>query len=280
MALDELFTTYELDAPPELPVDAIPLPGGAVLSAQVGFDLGSPMAVVTGLFGQVNTALTPLAPFFNVLDVVLALFATVTGIKDALTSVPPDPTKLITPFADLAKKAAGLLKLIPQLSLPATIRGIIAGIMNFLKAVRGKLKALITKANKIISGYTRAQMLNLPILRTELLTAKASLDVQVGNLNIGLGPVNKLVALVNAFMQLAGLGCLPSLGSFQVAIPELPPLPVVSIGSPSPPVVELPQIEIEVSLAPIDTVVYLFSTILLVIPDLSGGSSLGSGGGC
>ena len=76
------------------------------------------------LMEAIQPALTPLMPVFDIIDTVVAVFNCVKAIPDSL-GPPPDPTALAACIPELAEKVSKLLKLIPQLSLPSTIIGII-----------------------------------------------------------------------------------------------------------------------------------------------------------
>ena len=77
------------------------------------------------LMEAIQPALTPLMPVFDIIDTVVAVFNCVKAIPDSL-GPPPDPTALAACIPELAEKVSKLLKLIPQLSLPYTIIGMLA----------------------------------------------------------------------------------------------------------------------------------------------------------
>src|SRR5689334_19673536 len=69
----------------------------------------------------IQPALTPLVPFFDIIDTIVALYNCIKAIPDAL-GPPPDPTVLAACLPDLAEQINKLLRLLPQLSLPLLIR--------------------------------------------------------------------------------------------------------------------------------------------------------------
>ena len=90
---------------PEIPDPfSITLPGGVSMES-------------INLMEQIQPALTPLMPLFDIIDTVVAVFNCIKAIPDTL-GPPPDPTVLAACIPELAEKVAKLLKLIPQLSLP------------------------------------------------------------------------------------------------------------------------------------------------------------------
>jgi hypothetical protein len=237
---------------PTLPDNCISFPGGVTLCAQVGFDEGSPLMVTKSLFGAVNAALAPLAPIFNVLDVALALFKCVKAIPDAL-GPPPDPTAIARCIPDLTQKVNKLLQLIPQIALPATIKGIIIAIITFLRGLKTKLQSIISRLARLAASRLRAVELGNLQLHAALDCAQHLIDVQLVNMNAGMAPVNRLIGVVSAFMQIAGLGCIPAVGNIGPITADV--------------------------LSPLDAAIEILQTIHDAIPEIPS-LTLPSGGDC
>jgi hypothetical protein len=187
----------------------ITFPGGAEICVQVP-GVPDPTDVSKQLLAQANAALAPLVPVFNIIDAILALFKCVKAIPDSL-GPPPDPTKLAECIPDLAEKIDKLLKLIPQLSIPVLIAGLIDVLLFYLEGLRGQLQAIIAAQVRIAAAATRAAELGNVQLRTVVNCANASMDAYLQNLNEGMKPLNRLVGLLNLFLQLAGLPTIPDL---------------------------------------------------------------------
>lgn len=98
-------------------IPEIPDPFGLTLPGGVQIEHINLMEVI-------QPALTPLVPLFDIIDTIVAVFNCIKAIPDTL-GPPPDPTVLAACLPDLAEKVAKLLKLIPQLSLPLLIVGLI-----------------------------------------------------------------------------------------------------------------------------------------------------------
>jgi hypothetical protein len=231
----------------ELPDLCIPMPGGATICPMSGYDIGDPLAVTNALLGAVNTALAPLAPFFNVLDVALKLFKCVKAIPDMFLSFPPGPQPVVACIPELIKAINKVMQLIPYLSIPSTVKAILSAIIVFLHGLKDKLQAYLNKVIQINAGYARAALMPDSVkaqLTISLDCAAAALEQQRANLGAGFGPINQLITVVSAFMQLAGLGCIPALGN---------------IGPLDDAIFE-----------PIDKVIELLTTIRDAIPDLGG----------
>jgi len=189
----------------------ITFPGGAEMCVQIP-GVPDPTDVSKQLLAQANAALTPLVPVFNIIDAILALFKCVKAIPDSL-GPPPDPTKLAECIPDLAEKIDKLLKLIPQLSIPVLIAGLIDVILFYLEGLRGQLKAIIAAQVRIAAAATRAAELGNVQLRTVVDCATGAMDAYLQNLNEGMKPLNRLVGLLNLFLQLAGLPTIPDLAN-------------------------------------------------------------------
>lgn len=125
---------------PEIPDPfSITLPGGVSMES-------------INLMEQIQPALTPLMPIF---DTVVAVFNCIKAIPDTL-GPPPDPTVLAACIPELAEKVAKLLKLIPQLSIPLTIIGIIDLIIDTLRQARTLLLHLQAQMQQITGAIDRA----------------------------------------------------------------------------------------------------------------------------
>jgi hypothetical protein len=185
----------------------ITFPGGAEMCVQIP-GVPDPTDVSKQLLAQANAALAPLVPIFNIVDAILALFNCVKAIPDSL-GPPPDPTKLAECIPDLAKKIDQLLKLIPQLSIPVLIAGLIDVLLFYLQGFRGQLQAVIAHQARLLAAATRAAELGNVQLRTVVDCATGQMDAYLQNLNEGMKPLNRLVGLLNLFLQLAGLPPIP-----------------------------------------------------------------------
>src|SRR4051812_34186057 len=87
----------------------VTFPGGVQVCAQAGIDTGDSGQLVRSFFGSMNTVFAPLAPFFNLLDLVLAIVECVKAVPAAI-SLPPDPSKIfqcIPPLVEAVGKVAG-----------------------------------------------------------------------------------------------------------------------------------------------------------------------------
>jgi len=198
----------ELDVTPQRL--QITFPGGASLDPELPFaGLPDPLQVAKQLLGQANAALAPLQPVFNILDVALALFEAVKAIPDAISSL--DPGKIAEALPALAEKVAKLAPLVPQLSVPLMIVGILDTLIGFLGGLSTQLRGIVDQQVRIQAAENRAVELGNAQLQVVADCAKHHVATQLASLSESVAPVNRLIALANVFAQIVGLGPLPEL---------------------------------------------------------------------
>lgn len=211
---------------------AIELPGGVSLRAQLEPGEFPNLGVIVGkLLAPLNAAITPLMPFFRILDVVLALIECVKAIPDSL-GPPPDPTVIIKAIGKLVAKASFLLKLVPVLSIPIMIVGICKVIVAMLLALVLELEFQIEQSLKLDLAREKADGLSLDLdlaggaaaLMASIDCAQVDLDLAFELASASLGPLNKFIDVVNLLMDLAGLPQLISIEAGVSASAMLDPL--------------------------------------------------------
>jgi hypothetical protein len=191
---------------------SVTFPGGASLDAELPeVGIPDPMALSKQLLAQANAALAPLGPVFNLIDVALALFNAVKAIPDAISQL--DPSKITDALPDLTSKAARIAAIVPQLSVPLMILGLIDTLLAFLGGLAGQLRAIIDQQVRIQKAENRAAELGNAQLQAVTDCSKHHMAAQLQSLGESVAPVNRLIALINVFAQLAGLGPLPNLSN-------------------------------------------------------------------
>lgn len=176
---------------PEIPDPfAITLPGGVTMES-------------INLMEQIQPALTPLVPLFDIIDTVVAVFNCVKAIPDTL-GPPPDPTVLAACIPELAEKVSKLLKLIPQLSLPYTIIGIIDLVIDTLRQARTQLLHLQAQMQQILGAIDRATDLDDAGLMAITNCAQANVAQEAANVGKSLAALGKLIGLLNLFLGMVG----------------------------------------------------------------------------
>jgi len=195
---------------------SIALPGGSALSANIEPgefpDLGK---VVNDMLAKLNTALTPLIPFFRLLDVVLALVDCVKAIPDSL-GPPPNPMPLIKCLQKLLKALGYVLQLIPQLSIPLLIQSICNLLVSALTVVRDQLACMLMFSARLSGALLRAESLAAQgfIGATRMIDvitcSRTNLDSQLEGISVSVDLLATLIKLVNVFAGLIGLPEIPS----------------------------------------------------------------------
>lgn len=178
----------EIPAFPEPP--ALTLPGG--LSMQQ-----------LNLLDAIQPALAPLMPLFDIIETVVALYNTVKAIPDCL-GPPPDPSALLAALPGLAEQIAKLLKLIPPLSLPLTIIGIIDLVLGTLESVRAQLVHVQGQMAIIERSVDRARNLDDAGLLAITACAQANVAQESSNIGKELAGVGRLLGILGLFMGMIG----------------------------------------------------------------------------
>jgi len=180
--------TYEI---PEIPDPfQITLPGGVTMEH-------------LNLMEVIQPALTPLIPLFNIIDTVVAVFNCIKAIPDTL-GPPPDPTAIAACIPELAEKVNALLRLIPQLSLPYTIIGILDLVIDTLRQARSELLHLQQQMVQILGAIDRATELEDAGLMAITSCAQANVAQEAANVGKSLASLGKLIGLLNLFLGMVG----------------------------------------------------------------------------
>lgn len=197
---------------PELRVSpgtiCVTFPGGAEVCVSAEPQTPNPFNAVKKLFDGLNSALSPLVPVFLIIDALLAVRDCLEAIPKAISKVSPSP--VIDCLKDLANKMAQLIKLIPQTSVPIMIVMILDAIIAFLNGYLAELQTLLARLDAIIEAETRAAQLGNQQLQLLLDCARENIDAEVANLNRAADPLNRLIGVLNALLELAGLPCIPA----------------------------------------------------------------------
>lgn len=183
---------------PEIPDPfAITLPGGVTMQQ-------------INLMEAIQPALTPLMPLFDIIDTIVAVFNCVKAIPDSL-GPPPDPTVLAACIPELAEKVSKLLRLIPALSLPYTIIGIIDLVIDTLRQARTQLLHLQQQMVQILGAIDRATNLEDAGLMAITSCAQANVAQEAANVGKALASLGKLIGLLNIFLGMVGAPEVPDL---------------------------------------------------------------------
>jgi hypothetical protein len=185
----------------------IELPGGARVCATSDIDLGDPALILRQFIGQVNTALAPLGPFFDILDVIAQVLECIEAIPDSI-GPPPDPTAILQCIPGLVEKVEKLLRLLPPIPVLFMIKSVLAALIVFLEGLKAELESLARALSRILAASLRAAELGNFELQFVSDCANDNFDIQLANLNESAKPLNRLMGLVNALLELAGAPCI------------------------------------------------------------------------
>jgi hypothetical protein len=186
------------------------MPGGAELCVQIPKEFPQPDEIVKQLFAQLNSAMAPLAPLFNIIDLSLTIVDCVKGIPEGPTELPPFKT-LLECIPNLIEKALKIAAMIPPLSIPFMILGFIDALLVLLEAIVLKLQTLVSELARIVEAETAAAELGSAQLNIIVDCARMNVDAEMQGLNAGFGPIASLLGVINLFLELIGMDPMPSL---------------------------------------------------------------------
>lgn len=184
-------------------------PGGGELSVMTPIITPNGLQVAKPFLGQVNAALSPLIPVFNIIDAILSIKDCIGAVPKAITSLSPKP--ITDCISDLAEKTAKLANLIPQLSVPLMIVDIVDALISTLNGVIDELEAIVVQEAKIAAASTVASQPGNEALASIVQCSTDVVAVQKQGLAEGFGPLNSLIGVLNLFLELIGLSPLPNL---------------------------------------------------------------------
>lgn len=173
-----------------------------------------PSELLQAILGQINSALAPLTPIFNIIDCVIAVFECVKAIPKAITEL--DPIGLIECIPGLAEKVMKLLELIPQLSLPFLIVDVLDIIIFFLETMRAQVQAMQARFARLLEAALKAAQPGNVGLAIILDCINTNFDADIVNMNEQAAPLNRLLGILDFILELTGLKFLLSKAGFDV----------------------------------------------------------------
>ena len=168
----------------------------------------SPDELVKQLFAQLNAALAPLTPIFNIIDVVVAIFDCIKAISTL------DPVEIVNCLPGLAERVAALLRLIPQLTIPVLVVQFLEVLILFLRGQRNQIVRQLAYIQRILVAELAATRPGNLGLSSAIICSKDDLRNLVQWFNEGATPLNRLIGVINAFFEI-----IPPLQPY--AIPDL-----------------------------------------------------------
>lgn len=206
---------------------SILMPGGARLAAEFpNIRIPNPAELSAALFAQVNASIAPLEPLFIVMEALISVSDCVKAVEKAIASFPPRPDKLAACFPKMAEKMSAVLQLVPPLSIPIMISGIIDALIIYFKGIRAQLKFAVGAKADIEAKKERVTFLTsigLSKASTQLSgvvgCAEEDLNLFMMNMNAGAIPLTRLINDVNGLLRLAQLDLqIPLPAEFNISV--------------------------------------------------------------
>ncbi len=193
----------------------ITMPGGLKLQAKGGTGIPNPGDIVADLLAQLNAALIPFQPIFDIIDILML----VVKVFDAVKSL--NPIKIGDVLLKLIAKVDVVAAYVPFLSIPLMIRDIIDALLVLLAGLKAALTVSFNAGLQLDAAALKAQLLidsgdpdALEIaaqLNLAIDCGRANLDCMFAAQANNAKPLNRLLALLSALMQQVGLPELPTL---------------------------------------------------------------------
>ncbi len=177
----------------------ITLPGGLrVGSGPQGVGV-SALQTVQALIASANAAMAPLGPVFTIIDAILAIVKFATSVPEMVIN----PGKVIEAVQDIIQKAGRLASLVPQLSIPLMMVGVIDALILVLEGLADEFTKLADQQDRIASA--QALVADNPSLQGIIDAATQQVSTQQANLATALGHLGPIIELINIFAGLIGL---------------------------------------------------------------------------
>ena len=199
---------------PSLPeTDSICLPGGICLDyVWDGINKIPTVSDVTmDFFSQIGPALTPLKPFFDMLDTVLSIFNCIKAIPKAIGTL--NPKELTECFPALASAIDNMLKLIPQMSIPKMVIAILENLAKLLRMIAADLRYIQSQMQRIADAIDRAAVLSDHKMNGFLVCSQKDLEDTALSTSEALKGIGSIVLITNIFLGMIGGQEIPCFGS-------------------------------------------------------------------
>lgn len=201
---------------------SITLPGGAAMSYQSPTLWADSNDVCRGLLGQLQGALVPMKPLFDVIAAVLCLKDIVTAIPDAIEEL--NPGKVSDTIRECLPRIENLLQLVPQLSVPIMVCQVLSVLTCVIEGATTELQIYILKQTAILEASQLIRGSSDPLFNIVECANRLNAN-RLCAVNESMSPINSIIELINVFLTLIGLDPLPTFGEMAaeatVAIDQL-----------------------------------------------------------
>jgi len=144
-------------------------------------------------------AIAGLAPFFTLLEAVLAIVEFVKAVASL------NPVQIAAAIDKFVQTTDKLLGIVPQLSIPLLIYGLLGLLVDFLDVLVEYIQELEEHQQQIQTMKNYALSENLPELLESALCLEDNLDTQIAYFNNALGAMGAFLALVKVLGDFIGL---------------------------------------------------------------------------
>jgi hypothetical protein len=202
-----------LDLELPTPLDDVCFPGGICLSHVYDAIAKIPHAADLSMefFSQLGPAMSPLKPFFDLLNTIIQIFNCLKAIPKAFFTL--DPSELIECFPALAELIDSLLKLVPQLSIPKMVKSTLLAVASLLRGVASDLEYVQSQLQRIADEIDRAARLGNQQMNGFLVCAQHDNEQTLLSTTEALKGIGTFILLINVFMSMIGAPEIPCFGS-------------------------------------------------------------------
>jgi len=152
------------------------------------------------LMEVLHALLAPLMPIFKIIDIIAAIINCLQAVPQILT----DPMAIGECLQELAEKLGQILRMLPQLSIPYLIIGLIDILIDMLKTVRRELRYLQQQMEQIARVIDRASELNDHNLNSIGVCAQSNVQQEAMNTLQMLASLGRLIGIINMFSKMVG----------------------------------------------------------------------------
>lgn len=202
--LFEIPSCADLDLPKATKLE-LRLPNGGSLTAIPDLSKGIPTdcSLVANLFIQ-------LAPFLASIECLLKVLGLIKPLIDIIQAVPSlDPIKIGKAMPDFVKAAEGIVgclgMIIPAVGIFNFIKDLLMLIIKLLKCLIGQLESILKIMQGIDIKFAEAEAAGNTELMRVLDCARANAASAAEHAAQSMGPVTNIMALVEPFMEIAGI---------------------------------------------------------------------------
>jgi hypothetical protein len=186
--------------PPAAPLK-VTLPGGLVVEGVTEGIAADALTQARAMLAAANPALAPLGPVFSIIDALLAVKKFAEAVPDVLTN----PGKVVEGVTGLVGKIGKLATIIPQLSVPLMLLGVVDLVIGVMNGLATTLDGIADQEDKIVEARDTGTASSLPDLIAIADQAQVQMDTTKESALSALDQVEPLVEIINIFCDVAGL---------------------------------------------------------------------------